>query len=351
MTRKTLSNTFTVNTVEDGKRGKVGRFFYYAGDFDENNNTKVFLVNDAQSPFFSHIGSGGITRFHVFNPETNPPLNTMTMAAMWAASNRNWNNAPWEAMADDFKYIITEAIFSNFAHLGGAIISGDWMISQYGTINGQTSQNFQAFDSEHPNDDVGTNFIPNFCVNFKTGATYQNSAVVRGTVYAESGYFNGSLRTTFHDISNESGWVYYSQSDTRPSGMGVGWNYVVGDYDNMCMLAKKESPSSGVMSNNLHVRLPNTLSMIGRRIILYEMNQPPFSDSVSSFEIRQLNGAAFVGVSAGGHGLIDFQAVYGVSICGGVVEFLAVPHPTDATICTWAITNIDGCIWDYTTTQ
>jgi len=172
------------------------------------------------------------------------------------------------------------------------------------------------------------------------------NAAFKGTVYADSGYFNGSLRTTFHDISNESGWKYYSSSDTRPSGMGVGWNYLVGDYDNMCMLAKKTTPSGGT-ANNLHVRLPNMLSMIGRRIILYEMNQPPFSDGASFFEIRQMNGAAFVGVSAGGHGIIDFQAVYGVEICGGVVEFLAVPHPTNATICTWAIINIGGCIWDY----
>ena len=182
MGRKAISNSFSVTTVEDGKRGKVGRFFYYAGDFDENNRTKGFFVNDAQSPFFSHVDRSGITRFHVFNPETNPPLYTMTMASMWAASNGGWNNAPWEAMTNDFKYLITEALFSNFAHLGSAIISGDWMISQYGTINGQTSQNFQAFDSQHPNDDVGTNFIPNYCVNLNTGDSYQHHGVFSGFI-------------------------------------------------------------------------------------------------------------------------------------------------------------------------
>jgi len=186
-----------------------------------------------------------------------------------------------------------------------------------------------------------SNGVKTFEIDNNGNLQGSGNAAFKGTVYADSGYFNGSLRTTFHDISNESGWVYYSSSDIIPSGMGVGWNYLVGDYDNMCMVARKET------SNSLHVRLPNTPSMIGRRIIFYEMNQPPFSNGVSQFEIRQLNQAAFVGVSAGGHALIDFRAVYGVEICGGVVEFLAVPHPTDATICTWAIINIGGCIWNY----
>lgn len=197
MGRKAISNTFSVTTVEDGKRGKVGRFFYYAGDFDEDNDTKGFLVNDAQSPFFSHVDSGGITRFHVFNPETNPPLNTMTMAAMWAESNGNWNNAPWEAMTDDFKYLITEALFSNFAHLGGAIISGDWMISQHGTINGVQSTEYTLFDADYPNvdhtyQDQSHNFIPNYSVNLLSGHVYQNYTTIRNKLYKPNFIINSS---------------------------------------------------------------------------------------------------------------------------------------------------------------
>ena len=46
----------------------------------------------------------------------------------------SWGNKPWESMTNDFKYIITEAIFAKFAHLGSFIISGDYFISQYGTL-------------------------------------------------------------------------------------------------------------------------------------------------------------------------------------------------------------------------
>jgi hypothetical protein len=42
------------------------------------------------------------------------------------------SSSNWELMTNDFKYLITEAIFSNFAKLASAIFSGDWMLSQYG---------------------------------------------------------------------------------------------------------------------------------------------------------------------------------------------------------------------------
>lgn len=367
---KTYSSTVNVALIgakqgSVGERGKVGRFFYYGGTFDTNDNTP-FPINDAQAPYFDYIKDGQ-KRFAVYNPANNPAGGSLKMSQMTPLSqglpDLNTTGTSWEVMTNDFKYIITEAIFGNYAHFGSAIINGDWLLSTNGTINGVAYNNginytyngvtkpaYTWFDASNPNTNIGHNFIPNYCVDLLTGKTYQNSAVVRGTVYADSGYFNGSLRTIFHDISNESGWVFYSSSDTKPSGMGIGWNYLVGDYDNMCMLARKTIPS-GETSNNLFIRLPNTLSMIGRRIILYEMNQYPFPGGASFFDIRQLNGAAFVGVSAGGHGIVDFKPVIGISICGGLVELLAVPHPTDATICTWAVININVCFSEYYSPQ
>ena len=175
--------------------GKIGRFFYYAGVFDRFNNTNTFDINDAQAPFFEHTVSGQ-KRYHVFNPDENPQGGSMTMYKMWKASGGgdwqqgSWNNAPWEVMTNDFKYLITEAIFAQFAHFGSAIISGDWMISQYGTINGIESQSYQNFDPEHPNDNAGTNFIPYYAVDMLKGKTYQNDAEIRGTIKADSLFTN-----------------------------------------------------------------------------------------------------------------------------------------------------------------
>lgn len=196
MGRKAISNSFSVSTIEDGAQGKRGRFYYYAGNWDDFASSETFLVSDSQMPFFNVVRDGQ-TRYYVFNPEQNK---IYTKSEMGTPSN----NVPWEIMTNDFKYLITEALFSNFAHLGGAIISGDWMISQHGTINGQTSQNFQAFDSQHPNDNIGTNFIPNYCVNLNTGDSYQHQGYFSGTIFAQSGVFSGFIRKKKVIITNSN---------------------------------------------------------------------------------------------------------------------------------------------------
>ena len=166
-----------------GNRGKVGRFFYYAGELNDFASTDSFLVNDAQAPYFHYNNN-----YWVFNPETN---GTYTKQEMGTPSSSSSN---WKVMTSDFKYIITEAIFGAYAHFGSFIINGDWLISQHGTINGSASTNYTAFDPNHPNDNTGSNFIPHFAVNGLTGKSYQNDAYIKGQVVATSGEFSGTIR-------------------------------------------------------------------------------------------------------------------------------------------------------------
>ena len=128
-----------------GSRGKIGRFFYYAGEFDSSNATQTFVVNDAQAPYFSHgvNSSTGLMNCHVYNPTEN---GTFTMEQMWDNSSQSWNNEPWDVMTNDFKYLITQAIFGKYAHLGSFIINGDWLISQNGKENNIDSTDYQSFD-------------------------------------------------------------------------------------------------------------------------------------------------------------------------------------------------------------
>lgn len=199
-----------------GKRGKVGRFFYYAGDFNASDNTPL-IVNDAQVPFFSNAGSSG-NKYYVFNREETPSGGSMTMAQMAAETSVGgqiqWNKLPWQVVTDDHKYLITEAIFGNFAKFGSAIINGDWMISSYGTLHGPGSTNvyeinsdtssytimgvtytyrnaYTAFDPDYLNTYHGgyVTFTPYYCVDLKTGETYQQNAHIRGEVHATSGTF------------------------------------------------------------------------------------------------------------------------------------------------------------------
>lgn len=270
-TKKTISNSFVVNTVEDGERGKVGRFFYFAGDFDANNTTQKFLVNDAQAPFFRNKKEGTeIYYYYVFNPEVNGEY---TMSKMWELSIQDFNNKPFEIMTNDFKYLITEALFSKNAHLGSAIINGDWMISQHGKIGEANSQDFTKFDPDFPNSNNanGTNFIPNYAVNLNTGVSYQNEAYLTGSLFANS------IQTNFVPI-NAHGYNDTDNPDTYYLGMdektgqvkntGV-WNFQI------------------VHTDTSHSRLTIVLPVdqylyAGQRVIIYN---PPLSFSNLGSEV------------------------------------------------------------------
>jgi hypothetical protein len=174
------------------------------------------------------------------------------------------SNENWKLMVTDFKYLITEAIFGSYAHFGSFIINGDWMISQHGTINGQASTNYAAFDTSHPFDDVGTNFIPNFCIDGLTGKTYQNLAYLRGGLRSPFTYMTsgGSFTTDFNDnvaVYSGSETSYSLPWDASQSGRKVVitnyyWN---GNYSTSSGFAKITAPSGkyfyedGITKSNL----------------------------------------------------------------------------------------------------
>ncbi len=223
-----------------GPRGKIGRFFYYAGEFDSSNTTQTFVVNDAQAPYFSHgvNASTGLMNCHVYNPTEN---GTFTMAQMWANSSQSWNNAPWEVMTNDFKYLITQAIFGQYAHLGSFIVNGDWLISQYGTINGSSSTSYTKFYPEFIHGcslcksfDVYVNYIIAGSAYFIGGKTYyikvSGSSFLSGSqlsvrMYDGSSNVGATLNLT---SSSPSGTItftpttsgtYYLRADCQSSGM------------------------------------------------------------------------------------------------------------------------------------
>ena len=200
--------TWSYAKGDKGDIGKVGRFFYYAGDWNASDNSQTFLVNDATTPFFSKAGSNS-KDYYVFNMFYDDGKNHyLTMKGMADDSAKvrgqiDWTKAPWQVMWDDYKYLISEAIFADFAKLGSFIVSGDWLISTNGTINGTAYVNgasyngapaYTWFEPAYPNTDhtktvtIGGqqvtvhNFIPNFCVDGLTGTTFQTSGVFSGFI-------------------------------------------------------------------------------------------------------------------------------------------------------------------------
>jgi len=194
-TSKVLKDNFKIQVVKDGAqggRGKIGRFFYYAQEWVDTSEVS-YLVSDAQAPYFLYSGN-----YWVFNPSVN---DTYTLHEMGEPSN---SNQDWQIMVSDFAYIITKAIFGEYAQFGSAIISGDWMLSTNGVIDGIPYNNgalynnapaYTWFNPSYPNvsHPEGGNFIPNYCVNLLTGATYQQQAWINGTIYAKNLYIESTF--------------------------------------------------------------------------------------------------------------------------------------------------------------
>lgn len=224
-----------------GERGKVGRFFYYAGVWNATNEKDSFVVNDAQAPYFSKAGSSSDS-FYVFDYEVN---GSYTMKQMRLVQS-NWNQSPWKVMTSNFKYLITEAIFAEFAKFGSFIISGDWMISTNGTINGTVfnagtlyygAAAYTRFDPKYPKDSVNTthtvngvtwngyNFVPNYAVDGLTGNTYQHNAYISGEIET-TGWGMIDLNDGNHGNCDDgfvisSGGTYFFDSNGHP-------NYIYG---------------------------------------------------------------------------------------------------------------------------
>lgn len=175
-----------------GPRGKMGRIYYYAQEWS-NSSSVSYQVTDAEAPYFLYNGN-----YWVFNPEDN---GTYTMAAMGTPSSSNTN---WKMMVTDFKYIITEAIFGSFAHFGSAIISGDWLMSTNGYINGTAFNN----------------------TNISGGIVGGSSFSVKAYTLFDENYPLGD-NTTIHESSDTTSVASSSTSVTRASSiyLTAGYTY------------------------------------------------------------------------------------------------------------------------------
>lgn len=106
----------------------------------------------------------------------------------------------WRKMVSSQQYYMAKAFFGDYAEFGSAIISGDWMISKNGTIDGTEYNNgalyngsaaYTLFDPSHPNESNNHSFVPKIALNLLTGKAYMNDAELKGKVIANSGSIGG----------------------------------------------------------------------------------------------------------------------------------------------------------------
>lgn len=158
----------------DGRRGQI---IYPAGIYDINT---IYETTEDKAPYVYDSNDGN---FYV--------LNTIMQWKGTEQSNRYPNQVPntWTKF-DGFEAVYTKIGIIANGLIGSAVFNGDYMFSQQG---GGTTGNFEDFN---PDDPVNSNneFIPNLCINFKTGEVWFGSG---STHLAKdgSGYFsNGDFK-------------------------------------------------------------------------------------------------------------------------------------------------------------
>jgi hypothetical protein len=120
----TARGSITVDPLRRGEsgNGKPSRFYYYAGEFN-SSNTGTYTCSNTQAPYFKYNDN-----YWMFKSETET-FTGKTVSEIQALYGAPAENTYWTQMQSDFKYIISEAVFSDYAKLGTAIFSGDWMLS------------------------------------------------------------------------------------------------------------------------------------------------------------------------------------------------------------------------------
>lgn len=204
-----------------GSTGHTGRFYFYAGEYNEENG--IYRIEPTQAPYVKFTGPDDNNNmqtgfFMLDNGGEEPPsTNWPTDGHPTGPTFKTGVSSPWSKMQSEHQYYIARAFFGENAYLGSFIINGDWMISQYGTykpdanttivINENNVATYpSAYTSFNPTDPLATGsangestypcFAPNFAVDGKTGKTYQNDTIIRGEVHATSGEFNGIVKAS-----------------------------------------------------------------------------------------------------------------------------------------------------------
>lgn len=192
---KTYTDTVTVALIGaakgatgEGVPGKAGRFYWYAGLSSALRDNVQFVATEYQAPYvntgtndnpilYAFVGSNDTHYFPIRNSDYTPANG-------------------WEVMNTQNKFLVSEAIFSGYAHLGSFIINKDWMISQYGVLVDSSGKETKV-------DGGGANPIVLYGNNVHSGTiivrvqfTTSGTASITATASSEGSYDKGYVKNS-----------------------------------------------------------------------------------------------------------------------------------------------------------
>ena len=207
-----------ISHVKDGDAGvsitgKTGPMFYIAGIW---KSTTQYTKNDYKCPVVMLASNN---KYYYLKETSSQGQNPSSYTNIWGE-------------ADNFAAVFTQVLFSEFAKLGSFVLNQDWMISQHGVeydssgnltmVIGDNTTNYQNFKTSNPTTNLSgeVNFCPNLAIDAKTGRVYAQrmdvggSSTFKGTVFAESGLFNGVVNASQFKAGNDSGFSISTSADS-----------------------------------------------------------------------------------------------------------------------------------------
>lgn len=159
-----------------GLPGKSGKVVYPAGKFVEN---KMYTSTETKTPYVIDTND----EYYVLKSE-----------------NYSSSRHPKDAANDWEKFESFEALYAKIGiiengTIGSAVYSGDFMFSQQGVNEyNEESYDYHKFDKDDPFNSFNE-FIPNICINFKTGKMWVNGG--------KMSFSNGSVNLSGFILKNE----------------------------------------------------------------------------------------------------------------------------------------------------
>ena len=128
---------------DHGEPGHVGKMFYMAGDYPDGG--ALYESSEWVTPIV-HVKNGTTNEWYWLDAESNVIPGTDPQEYYAPASN----SPVWKKAFSEYKVVLTEALFADFASLGSGIVSGDYLFSKHGTINGIDYVNGALIDNVVP---------------------------------------------------------------------------------------------------------------------------------------------------------------------------------------------------------
>lgn len=249
------ATTYQMN--EEDIEGLTGKMLYPAGTYSSDTN---YESDEYSTPL---VNISGTNDYYWLNADSSQGENP--------ATSYKWRKANY------FQVILTQALVASFGKVGAAVFINNFIISQYGKINGTQVNTYQHFDENNPNAENDTEaFAPNLFLNLLTGAARlaagnamfaaDGTVDITGTIRAARGNIGGfdissyDLKTNnnAYYVKNKRGIFLRAYSDSQIGCMTTRHNtYDDGININGWLNVADRANMNGKVNLNAGVRVTN----------------------------------------------------------------------------------------------